>query len=261
MKVLQRPWGHMLYCDQGAVNAPALVFANSLGTDLRMWSDVANRLPGYRCIGFDMRGHGLSATPAQGWTVEDLAGDIAALMDHLGLAQVVIAGCSVGGMVAQAMAIHHPARCLGLILSNTAAKIGTDESWAARIAAVEGHGIASIAEMVIGRWFSPAFCASPAALPWLTMLLRVDPGGYIGTCRALARADLRAGLAGLNLPVLMLAGSADQSTPPDLVRETATMIRGARVVVFEGSGHIPAIDAPAATAAVIAGFLAEIGHG
>ena len=77
----------------------------------------------------------------------------------------------------------------------------------------------------------------------------------------MARADLRAGVAGLTLPVLMLAGSDDLSTPPDLVRETAALIPGARVVVMQGSGHIPAIDAPDATARLIGEFLKGLPHG
>ena len=251
MPVLMRPWGHMHFTDQGT--GPAVVFANSLGTDLRMWGGVA--LPGHRRIGFDKRGHGLSATPATGWTVEDLADDVAALMDHLGVARAVIAGCSVGGMVAMATAIRHPARCAALVLSSTAAKIGTDESWQARIEAIETGGLGGLADTIIDRWFSASFRQSDEVLAWQTMLLRCDPVGYIGTCRALAAADLRAGVAGLALPVLMLGGSHDPSTPPALMAETAALIPDARLVVIDGSGHIPAIDAPDATARLIGDFL------
>ena len=176
MHVLIRPWGHMHFVDEGPKDAPAILFANSLGTDLRMWQGVTQGLP-QRCIRFDKRGHGLSATPAQKWNVEDLADDVVALLDHLGIKTAVIAGCSVGGMVAQAFGIHHPARARALILSNTAAKIGTSESWQSRIDAVEADGIASIADIILDRWFPKTFRASDAALPWRTMLLRADPIG------------------------------------------------------------------------------------
>jgi 3-oxoadipate enol-lactonase len=251
---LMRPWGHMHFADQGPRDAPPILFANSLGTDLRMWQGVTGRLA-HRCIRFDMRGHGLSATPAQDWTVEDVAADVVALLDHLGLQTATIAGCSVGGMVAMATGIHHPSRANALILSNTAAKIGTPDSWQTRIDAVQAHGIGPIADMILERWFPAPFRTSPAALLWRTMLLRADPIGYVQTCRALSRADFRAGLAGLDLPVLMIAGSADQSTPTALVAETCAMIRGATLVELVGSGHIPAIDAPDATARAIRDFL------
>lgn len=261
MPVMLRPWGHIHFSDQGPKNAPAVVFANALGTDLRMWGSVADALPGHRRIGFDKRGHGLSATPATGWTVEDLADDVAVLMDHLGLARAVIAGCSVGGMVAMATAIRHSARCTALVLSNTAARIGSDDIWQARIGAVEIGGLGGLADTIIERWFSTDFRQSAEALAWRAMLLRCDPLGYIGTCRALAGADLRDAVTRLALPVLMLAGSEDQSTPPALVRETAALIPGALVVVMEGSGHIPAIDAPGATARLIGDFLKGLADG
>jgi 3-oxoadipate enol-lactonase len=256
MPALLLPWGHLHYRDDGPREAPAIVFANSLGTDLRMWDGVAGRLPGYRRIRFDKRGHGLSATPHTPWTVEDLAGDAVALMDHLKIARATIAGCSIGGIIGQAMGIHHASRVSTLVLSNTAAKVGTAEGWAQRIDAVEQGGMAAIAGLVMERWFAAEFRASPEAKLWQTMLLRSDPAGYIGTCRALAVADLRDALSQIKTPVLMFAGGADQSTPPALIRETASHIAGARVVQFADSGHLPAIDAPAATALAIMAFLA-----
>jgi 3-oxoadipate enol-lactonase len=254
MQILMRSWGHMHFTDQGAKDAPVILFANSLGTDLRMWQGVTEQLP-YRCIGFDKRGHGLSATPSADWTVEDIAADALALLDHLNIDKAVIAGCSVGGMMAIAFGIHHPARARALVLSNTAAKIGTPDSWQTRIDAVQTHGLASIADLILDRWFPKSFRASNAALPWQTMLLRADPIGYVQTCRALSQADFRAGLATLTLPTLLIAGSEDQSTPPALVAETAALIANAQLVELKGSGHIPAIDAPEATARAISHFL------
>lgn len=254
MQILIRPWGHMHFVDQGPKDAPAILFANSLGTDLRMWQGVTDQLP-YRCIRFDTRGHGLSATPIDNWTVEDIAADAVALLDHLGIDKAVIAGCSVGGMVAQAIGIHHPNRARALILSNTAAKIGTPDSWQTRIDAVQSNGIASIGDLILDRWFPKAFRTSDAALPWQTMLLRTDPIGYVQTCRALSLADFRARLAFVTLPALLIAGSEDQSTPPALVAETAAMIANAQLIELNGSGHIPAIDAPEATARAFTDFL------
>jgi 3-oxoadipate enol-lactonase len=256
MHILMRPWGHMHFVDTGPKHAPAVLFANSLGTDLRMWQGVTQRLS-QRCIGFDMRGHGLSATPSQDWAVEDIADDMVALLDDLSIGKATIAGCSVGGMVAQAFGIHHPSRARALILSNTAAKIGTMESWQSRIDDIQSGGMASMVDAIMQRWFPKPFATSIDALPWRTMLLHSDPTGYVQTCRALSRADLRHGLANLNLPVLMLAGSEDQSTPTALVAETAALIRGAKLVELAGSGHIPAVDAPKATARAIADFLGD----
>lgn len=260
MSCLIRPWGHMHFKISGPDGAPAVLWANSLGTDLRMWDAVVTLLPSWRHIRFDKRGHGLSSTPDAPWKVTDLAEDAAALLSHLRIDSAVVAGCSVGGMIAQALAIHHPSFVRALVLSNTAAKIGTPEAWSARMEAVRAGGMALISDAVLERWFAAHFRQSDAAKPWGTMLLRCDPAGYIGTCDALARADFRAGVGGIALPTLMIAGTEDLATPPELVAETCAMIPGAQLVMMQGSGHIPAIDAPEATAAAIGHFLRERLH-
>lgn len=260
MQCLTRPWGHLHFRVEGPKAGPALVFVNSLGTDLRMWDAVVALFPQYRCLRSDKRGHGLSACPAEPWAVADLARDTLDLMDHVGIVRAVVIGCSVGGMIAQSVAAQAPGRVAGLVLSNTAAKIGTAESWQARIEAVQTGGMASIAEAVLDRWFPVRLRDQPQAQPWLTMLQRCDADGYIGTCRVLADADLRAAMTTLTLPALVLAGSEDQSTPVELVTTFANALPQARLEVIDGSGHIPAIDAPIATAARIAAFLTEIGH-
>jgi 3-oxoadipate enol-lactonase len=254
MSVLMRPWGHQHYRLRGSENGLPVLFLNSLGTDLRMWEGVVDRLPNLRCIGMDKRGHGLSATPAAEWSLADLAQDALALLDHLGIDRAVLAGCSVGGMIAQKIAVGAPGRAAGLFLSNTAMQVGTEASWQARIDAVLAQGLSGFAPQIIERWFSPAFRASHEAKPWETMLMRGDDAGYIGTCRVLAAADLTAESPGISCPTLLLAGSEDQATPPDLVRATAAAIPGARVALVEGSGHIPAIDNPETTARLLAAF-------
>ena len=257
MRVLHRPWGHLHFRDGGPSSGPAVLFLNSLGTDLRMWDGVAALLPEVRRIGLDKRGHGLSATPDGDWDLADLAGDAMAVLDHLGVARATIAGCSVGGLIAKGIALRHPERVSALLLSNTAARIGTAETWRARIAAVETGGMAAVAPAVLARWFAPDFLSRPEARLWETMLLRCDPRGYTQTCGALARADLTRDVGRIACPTLCLAGSEDQATPPDLVRATAELIPSARFVCLAGSGHLPAIDAPEETARLLEDLLKE----
>jgi 3-oxoadipate enol-lactonase len=254
MPALMRPWGHLHYADRPGAG-PTVVFLNALGTDLRMWQGVIDRLPDIRALRMDKRGHGLSATPGTDWTLDDLVDDALALMDHLGVARALIAGCSIGGMIAQAVAVRAPDRVAGLFLSNTAMKVGTAEGWQDRIAAVTTQGLKGFAPQIMARWFAPSFRDSTAALPWLTLLQRGDDAGYIATCRVLARADLTAISPAIACPTLLIGGTADASTPEALVRATAAAIPGARVAIIAGSGHIPAIDNPDVTAGLLAGFL------
>jgi 3-oxoadipate enol-lactonase len=232
-----------------------VVFANSLGTDLRVWDPLLP--PGLRLVRYDKRGHGLSGGDGA-WAIDDLAADLEALMDALGVEAAVVCGLSVGGMIAQALAARSPGRVRALILCDTAARIGPASIWQDRIAAVEAGGIAPIADAVLERWFSPRFRAEdPALALWRNMLVRTPTAGYAATCAAIRDADLTASTRALRLPTLAVAGEIDGATPPDLVRATAELIPGARFAVIPGCGHLPPAEAPEALARLVADFLKE----
>lgn len=250
------------YADEGMPDGPAIVFANALGTDLRLWDAVAPLLPARaRIIRYDMRGHGLTSAPGGDYFMGDLVADAAALLDHLGLRDVLFVGLSIGGVVAQGLAAERPDLTRGVVLSNTAPKIGTEQLWRDRIATIRAGGIGALSDAVLERWFSKRFRAERAAevAGWRHMLERCPVDGYAGCCAALAETDLRASTAGLHLPVLAIAGSEDGSTPPDLVREMADTIDGARLELIRGVGHIPGVEAPEAVARLVGGFAREIG--
>lgn len=260
MQVLIRPWGAMHYCDKGPKDAPAVVFANSLGTDLRLWDAVLPLLPaGLRLIRHDKRGHGLSDLGGDA-DINALAEDAGALIDALGLGRVVFVGLSIGGMIGQALATARPDLIGALVLSNTAAKIGAPDSWQARIDAVSAHGLPHIADAVMERWFAPGFRATPALALWRNMLIRTPKQGYIAACAALAAADLTASSKALDLPTLVIAGAEDGATPPDLVQATAALIKGAAYHCIAGTGHLPCVEAPQAYADILSPFLKAHAH-
>lgn len=249
------------YADQGPANGPAIVFANSLGTDFRVWDHVVPLLPaGLRVVRYDKRGHGLSEKTPGPYSIETLADDAAGLIRHLRLSRVVFVGLSIGGQIGLSLAARHPDLLAGLVISNSAARIGTAEMWRDRIAAIREGGIESIGSATMERWFSPAFRESGAAAPWQRMLERQPPEGYTACCEAIAEADLTASAATLALPVRLIAGELDGATPPDLVRGTANTIPGARLTMIDGVGHIPCVEAPAKYARILVNFLEEIGH-
>lgn len=256
---LPRPWGHLHLRVTGPGAGPPVLLLHSLGADLRLWDAVADRLPRLRLVALDAPGHGLSATPPGDWDARDHAADAVAAMDALGLARAAVAGCSLGGLVAQALALDHPGRVAGLLLSNTAARLGSPELWRDRARAVEAGGMAAVAEAVLARWFPPAFRASDDARPWEAMLRRTDPRGYALACGALARGDLTAEVPRIAAPVTMLGGSEDVATPPELVAATAARIPGARLEVIEGAGHLPALDAPDRVARALSDLVERAG--
>jgi 3-oxoadipate enol-lactonase len=170
---------------------------------------------------------------------------------------VVFVGLSIGGMIAQALAARRPDLLSAVVLSNTAVKMGTAESWAQRIAAIEGAGIASIADTIMERWFAAPFRARPELALWRNMVVRTSASGYIDACHALAATDLTEGTRGLDLPVLVIAGDQDGSSPPELVRATADLIAGAGFETIADAGHLPCVEQPAAYAAILRSFLKE----
>ncbi|ALJ82869.1 3-oxoadipate enol-lactonase [Ketogulonicigenium vulgare] len=257
MQVLARPWGAMHYRIDGPADGPVVVFANSLGTDLRLWDGVVARLPGFRCVRFDLPGHGLSDLAAE-VSISALAEDVAALIATVASAPVVLVGLSIGGMIAQELAVKRPAMLAGIVLSNTATKMGSADAWAARIAAVEAGGLASIADQVMERWFAPAFRARATLPLWRNMLLSTRADGYIVACRALAAADLTGQAAEIDLPAVVIAGEKDGASPPDLVAASAARIAGARLHNMAGVGHLPPAEDAAGMVAIIAPFLKDV---
>ncbi|MEM7742418.1 MAG: 3-oxoadipate enol-lactonase [Pseudomonadota bacterium] len=250
------------YRDEGPKDGPVLVFSNSLGTDFRIWDAVVADLPSrLRIIRYDKRGHGLSDLPDQLWGMGEHVADLAGLLDHLGVKGAVVCGLSVGGMIAQGLAAERSDLVRAVILCDTGAKIGNPEMWDDRIEIATEQGLEAMADAVMERWFTKPFRTQDPGFPiWRNMLVRTTVGGYAGTCRAIRDTDLQESTSRLRLPCLGICGDQDGSTPPDLVRETTALIPGSRFEVVRDAGHIPCVEQPDATTALITAFLDEITH-
>jgi 3-oxoadipate enol-lactonase len=244
------------YLDQGRRDGAPIVFINALGCDLRIWTEVAEILaPDFRIVTYDKRGHGLSESGPDKCEMADYAGDLIGLLDSVGVGRATIVGLSIGGVIAQEFYRQRPERVAALVLCDTAAKIGTDESWDQRIAEVERGGVERIADSVLERWFTAEFRASraPELAGIRAMLTRTPRQGYLAACGALKRADLRPYAGRIEAPTLCLVGDEDGSTPVALVKETAALIPGSRFEIVEGAGHLANVEKPK----IVAGLVAE----
>lgn len=248
---------------QGSGGDVPLVFINSLGSDLRIWEGVVERLPRYTLVRYDKRGHGLSDCPRGPYSIRDHTEDLRSLLDALAIEKAILVGISVGGMIALDFAACHPQRTGGLVICDSGPKIGTSDFWQARIASIREQGMAVAAEGIVRRWFSDEFVEScPADVRgYYNMLSRTPAEGYIGTCAALAEADLRGVLGRIDAPTLVLCGSEDVSTPPEMGRDLARMLPEARFELIEGAGHLPCIEEPERLASAIGDFAEENSHG
>lgn len=240
-------------------DGPPVLFLHALGLDHTIWDQIATYLPGNRLIAMDLRGHGQSDAPAPPYAMGALVGDVEAVLEAAGGRDAVVVGISLGGMIAQGLAVKRLDLVRGLVLSNTAAKFGQPGPWHERAALVQDQGLAAIEEMTLTKWFGKGV-ESAAAEGARALLLRADPTGYAGCCAAIAGTDFYTPTSGLRLPVLGIAGDRDGSTPPDLVRETLGLIPGSRFELMRGSGHLPCLDAPETYGRLLRDFLAEIGH-
>ncbi len=249
------------YRVDGPEDGAPVVFSNSLGTDFRLWDPILPLLPdGLRIIRYDKRGHGLSSCPSGPYSMGSLVTDVEKLMDHLKVRESVFVGLSIGGMIAQGLAVKRLDLVRAVVLSNTGAKIGTPAMWAERIGAVKQNGIEALADPVMERWFSAGFRATPELELWRNMLVRQENDGYAGCSAAISGSDFYATTATLRLPALGIAGTEDGSTPPDLVREMMDLIPGSKFHLIRKAGHLPCVEQPEEYAQVLSAFLKEVGH-
>ncbi|WP_458791630.1 3-oxoadipate enol-lactonase [Yoonia sp. MH D7] len=241
--------------------APTVVFANSLGTTLHLWQKVIPLLPeGLRIIRYDLRGHGQSDVPAAPYSMGQLVSDAEAVCDAFEVKDALFVGLSVGGMIAQGLAVKRPDLIHALVLSNTAAKIGSPALWQDRIDTIRTQGLPALSEGIMQRWFGREFYGTRDMEPWQAMLSAADPTGYMGVCAAISGTDFYTPTSGLRIPTLGIAGGHDGATPADLVRETVDLIPGSQFKVMQKCGHLPCAEDPIAYAEILSDFIRSIGH-
>lgn len=219
---------------------PALILSNSLGTDFSMWNAQVPAFESrFRLLRYDMRGHGKSSVPPPPYTVPELATDVLALADSLGIDQFHFCGLSIGGMIGMHIALKAPQRLRKLVLCNTAVKIGTLESWNNRIETVRTQGMKEIARGTPARWFTPTFqSTSPQAVAAIVRIVEsLDPQGYIGGCCAVRDFDSRSVVSNIRVPTLVIAGTHDPAATPADGHFLADTIPGALYIELNAS-HI-----------------------
>jgi 3-oxoadipate enol-lactonase len=247
----------MHYTLDGADGAPVLVLASSLGASLAMWDDQVPALQ-RRCrvLRYDARGHGRTAATPGPYTLAQLAGDVLRLLDALRLARVHFCGLSVGGLVGMWLGARVPERVDRLVLCNTAARIGTVETWNARMDAVRAGGLDAIVEGLLERWFTPGFRERrPERVARARAMVEATPlEGYLGCCAAIRDADQRDDVGRIGAPTLVIAGARDPATPPAQGRALADAIAGSRYVEL-AAAHLSNIEAAEAFTAELLAFL------
>ena len=199
----------------GAKDLPVLVLSNSLGSNMTMWdAQIVEFARYFRIIRYDARGHGRSTTTPGPYSIELLGRDDLALVDFLGVESFNFCGLSMGGLVGQWMALNVPTRVKKMVLSNTAAKIGSVELWNARIDAMQRDGVHRVIPSVLERCFTPVFFRSNPGLMTSVgeMMETTSAEGYIACCAALRDSDFSESARTIQTSVLIVAGTHDPAT-------------------------------------------------
>lgn len=203
---------------------------------------------------------GFDASDTVGSSLEAIADHIAAGIGKLGLKQrPILLGNGYGGFIALMTAIRHPGIASRLVLADCGAAFSEPGRAAFRgmSAAAKGKGVGAIADVAMRRLFAPEFQQQNAALieERKKRFLAVDAVTFHGACDALATLDLRAQLAAVAVPVLVLVGEQDEATPPPMSRELADGLPDARLVVLPGCAHVPQLQAPELFMAALRPFI------
>lgn len=254
--------GIVAYREAGA--GPALALLHGIGNQSGSWTRQLTALGArFRTIAWDAPGYGGSdRLPAESPTAADYAGALAALLDSLGIARLVVVGSSFGALVAGAFAASRPERTAGLLLLNPAGGYGLadaperEEKLATRLARLARLGPEGMAmEPSPGMLSAGAPDEARAIAAWSTA--RIRPDGYAQAARTLANGRLVEDAGRYSGPVLVVAGSADSITPPASCERIARAFPRATYRLLDGPGHLSYLDAPATVNAIIAEFAAS----
>jgi 3-oxoadipate enol-lactonase len=232
----------------GREDGPVVVLSNSLGSTYRMWdAQVAALQERYRVVRYDIRGHGYSPVPDGPYSIDDLADDLVALLDQLGIGRAHLVGLSLGGMTAMRVAARNPDRVDRLALLCTGAALPPASGWTDRAATVRAGGSAAVAKAVVERWFTPGHLAAHPDVREAheAMVAATSAEGYAGCCEAIAALDLRDDLASIKAPTLAIAGADDPATPPAKLEEIAAGVPHARLLVVPRAAHLANAEQPA----------------
>ena len=218
-----------------------IVLLGSLGSKRSMWRKQIDALTTIGPVyAIDIRGHGDSQVVDETTSMADLTEDVIRSLNMNEVSSAHIVGLSIGGAIAQQLALDSPERVERLVLSSTAPKFGDADSWASRIDIARSSGLSELVDPVVSKWFTSDWSArnSDVITNIRRNFMETDPVGYARCCEALAGFDTCSRLGDIGAETLVVSATEDGSTPPDTVRQLADGIAGARLVSISGCAHL-----------------------
>ncbi|MBA4394937.1 MAG: 3-oxoadipate enol-lactonase [Desulfobacca sp.] len=231
----------------GKEGAPVVMLSHSLGSNLAMWNPQRATLePHYQVLAYDMRGHGASDVSEGAYTLEQLADDAVGLLDALHINRVHFVGLSIGGMIAQAMALNHPDRLRTLTLCSTSAYLPPPALPIVqeRIETARKEGLQALVDSTLERWFTPAYGRQQAQTleSIRRQFLATSVAGYIGCNEAIGKLNFIEQLSTISLPTLIMVGAEDPGTPIAASEAIHERIKESKLVVLSSASHLSNIE-------------------
>lgn len=252
---------HFISCQiAGSEKAETVCLSHSLACSGDMWEPQMPALSQrFRVLRYDTRGHGGSGAPSPPYSLDQLADDVVAMLDELGLERVHWLGLSMGGMIGQNLALRYPQRLLSLILCDTLSVIShaAQPIWEERIETATRDGMAPLCEPTLARWFTPSYLEkNPPSLAFIrAQILKTPVRGYIGCCEAIRRIDYMDRLSGIRLPTRVIVGADDPATTPADAKAIHEGIEGSSLVIIDDAAHLSNVEQPEAFDQAVLDFL------
>ena len=226
---------------------PTVLLLHPVGLDSACWgAQVAALAPRFRVLRVDLRGHGRSDTPPPPYSLSDFGADVHTLLRQLRVAPAHVVGLSLGGMVAQVLALEHPEDVRSLVLADTNSTLGPEvrRAMVERGEAARRDGMTSILDSTLSRWFTPSFMESEIVAETRKRLLADDVEGWAAAWRAISELDTEPRLSEIRVPTLVIIGENDLSVPVSRARAMADRIPGAAFHVVPGAPHMAPLERP-----------------
>lgn len=247
----------------GSEQNPVVVFSHALGGNRTMWDkQVPAVTASYRVLRYDLPGHGSAPEHTNPLTLEDLANNLLTLLDEHGIDRVHFCGLSLGGLIGQWLGLNAQHRLRTLTLVDTAPQMGSVETWNERIQQIERHGMSSISEATMSRWFTESFRREQPELVihFKSVLENTSQSGYIANAKVVRDACEYGGtlqrFTAVQVPTLVATGRFDSAAKPTDCQAMASVIRGSRYVELPAA-HISPVEAADSFNAAFLSFLAH----
>ena len=248
---------------EGPASAPVVMLSHALATNMSIWDPQIEVLArDFRVLRYDTLGHGASDAPPGPYTLDQLANQAAGLLDSLKIARVHFVGLSMGGMIAQTLALAKPQLVASMVLCNASSRIPPEAQalWQERIRIAESEGMEPWIEPAVARWFTAPFrAAHPEVIERVRgMIRKTSASGCAACCHAIAALDLTDRLQAIQAPALVIVGEEDQGTPVAMSRTIHERIKGSEMVVLPSASHLANVEQPQAFNRTVTTFLSHV---